>query len=155
MVKQVSLIDKIEDREKIPFFASLTRAFLLEQIGSSAMYFKLAQFITQCTFDELLFLQNCDYAYADANSAMISALYQYGLFEQGETVNEITRYRLSDFAKALKMNSLNFYNGLQGIQRISDYSDMKPLSLPKPMTWGDFTAMDGGSHMYDGTVIDD
>ena len=67
---------------------------------------------------------------------MISSLYQYGLFMQSEDDDE-TRYVLSDYGKALKQNSLNFDEGLQGQKRFSTYGDMAPLNLLEAATWED------------------
>ncbi len=41
-------------------------------------------------------------------NAMISSLYQYGLFDQKEKEHDGVDYVLFDSAKALKENSLNF-----------------------------------------------
>lgn len=141
-IKLVSILDKIEIEEKVDYYANLTRSFLLECIDEELL-FKLAKFILQCTMDELQFLQRVDYSYTSPNSIMISALFQYGLIEQGESVNKIKRYKLSDFAKALKQNSLNFYNELNGMKRIGSYTDMKPPVLPsRTGTWLDVASYD-------------
>ena len=46
-------------------------------------------------------------------------------------------YVLSDYGKALKQNSLNFDEGLQGQKRFSTYGDMAPLNLLEAATWED------------------
>ena len=46
-------------------------------------------------------------------------------------------YILSDFAKALKDNSLNFDEGLNGRNRILAYDQITPLSIAEPATWQD------------------
>lgn len=127
--KQIMLIDKVESFEKVDYFANLTRAYLLECISTETLYFKLAKYLTQCTDEELQFIRDCSYEFIDENTVMISALYQYGLFEQGETINGKTRYRLSSFAKALKLNCLNFRKENSGIASIRDYCDMQPLNI--------------------------
>ena len=132
--KLITVLDQIEDSEKVGFFANLTRAYLLDCIKSEELFYKLAKYLLICTYDELCFLRNCPYTYAETNSVMISALLQFGLFEQGDTVDGQTRYKLSGFAIALKQNSLNFHTELQGMKRISEYDDMKPLDILEPMS---------------------
>lgn len=46
-------------------------------------------------------------------------------------------YILSDFAKALKDNSLNFNEGLDGRNRILTYDQISPLSIAEPATLQD------------------
>ena len=141
-VKLVSILNQIDVDEKVDYYANLTRAFLLDLINAE-VFFKLAKFLLQCTMDELLFLQGIDYNFTSPNTMMISALFQYGLIEQGESVNNERRYKLSDFAKALKQNSLNFYSEMHGVKRIGSYDDMKPPVLPnKAASWSDLASVD-------------
>ena len=128
--RQIQLIDKIDEDKKIDYFAALTRSFLLGCITEDALYFKLAKFLTICTSEELDYLRNHPLVHKFNNSMMVSALYQYGLFTTENTNDsQDGLYIFSDFAKALKMNCLNFDEGLQGISRISRYSDMKPNQI--------------------------
>lgn len=135
--KQISIINQIEDDEKVDFFAMLTRAFLLDCVQTRELYFKLAKFLMLCTADELLFLQKCDYTFASPITVMISGLYQFGLFEQSTDEKGNARYVLSDFAKALKQNSLNFYQEMHGEKRIGTYEEMQPSTIPEPMSADD------------------
>ena len=136
-VKLVSILNQIDIEEKVDYYANLARAFLLEQIDET-LFFKLSKFLLQCTMDELLFLQRIEYTYTSPNNMMVSALFQYGLIEQGETQDGTRMYKLSDFAKALKQNGLNFYSELNGMERIGSFDDMKPPVLPsKAITYND------------------
>lgn len=151
--KQISIINQMEDDEKVDFFAMLTRAYLLECIQTQELYFKLAKFLMLCTSDELEFLKCCDYNYASPITVMISALYQFGLFSQSTDANGEACYVLSDFAKALKQNSLNFYHDLRDIQRLGTYEAMQPLAIPEPISVNDINeifsdteiTLDGGT----------
>ena len=136
--RQIQLVDKIDEDKKVDFFAALTRAFLLGCITEDALYFKLAKFLTLCTSEELDFIKIHSMNETFKNSAMISALYLYGLVtteDLGYTSDEL--YIFSDFAKALKMNCLNLDEGSQEIYKICGYSDMKPntLSAQGALTW--------------------
>lgn len=135
--RQIHLINEIDDDKKIDYFASLTRSYLLTDL-EEALFFKLAKYINICTPAELNFLQSCSYSYHSQNTAMISSLYQYGLFSQREIDGGRIAYVLSDFAKALKHNSLNFDDGLQGQERLCFYEQLSPLSIAEPATWEDF-----------------
>ncbi len=141
-VNLVSILNQIDIDEKVDYYANLARAFLQECLDKE-LFFKLSKYLLQCTMDELSFLQRAELNYTSTNSMMVSALFQYGLMEQTESINGERRYKLSDFAKALKQNSLNFYNDLSGTQRISSYKDMKPPVLPsKAETWEDLASID-------------
>lgn len=143
--KLITILDQIEDTEKVDFFANLTRAFLLECIKTEELFYKLSKFLLICTYDELCFIRNCPYTYIETNTVMISALLQFGLFEQCHTVDEQTRYKLSGFAIALKQNSLNFNSELYEMKRISEYDDMKPLEILEPMSSKDILDILGAS----------
>lgn len=145
--KQVYLIDQIDDDEKVDYFACLTRAFLLECIIEKSLYFKLAKYLVMCTADELDFLKNCAFSYASQNTAMISALHQYGLFTQKTNEQGEASYILSDFGIALKQNCLNFEEGIGNEKRISSYSEIKPISLPEPTSVDALEAMFGGNEI--------
>ena len=132
--RQIHLINEIDDDKKIDYFATLTRCYLLTDL-EEALFFKLAKFINICTPAELDFLCSISYSYNSENTAMISSLYQYGLFSQKEKDNGGVVYILSDFAKALKHNSLNFEDGLQGQQRLCSYQQLAPLNIAEPATW--------------------
>lgn len=132
--RQIHLINEIDDDKKIDYFAALTRCYLLTDL-EEALFFKLAKFINICTPAELDFLRSVSYSYNSENNAMISSLYQYGLFSQKQKDNGGVVYALSDFAKALKHNSLNFEDGLQGQQRLCSYQQLAPLSIAEPATW--------------------
>lgn len=127
--KQVGLINQIEDDEKIDYFAALTRAYLLDCITDKRLYFKLARYLTLCTSDELEFLKRCPMTFASENTGMISGLQQFGLFTQGIGEQLI----LSDFAKALKENSLNFNYEINHNDRLSSYERIQPIELPHAM----------------------
>ena len=141
--RQIHLVNSLDDDMKIDFFATLTRSFLLTEL-EQALFFKLSKFISICTTDELLFLKHCSPDFRSDNSVIVSSLYQYGLFVQ-ETDDEadITYYKLSGFALALKQNSLNFNDGLNGATRIEGYGQMIPLSIPEPISRADGEAIWG------------
>ena len=100
--RQIHLIDALDDDRKVDYFAALTRSFLITGLDKE-LYFKLCKFLSICTPEELLFMEQCSYDFKSGNTAMISSLFQYGLFTSGSD-NETggTYYLLSDFAKTLK-----------------------------------------------------
>ena len=134
--KQIHLINEINDDKKVNFFAQLTRCYLLTDM-EDALYYKLARFLTMCTPEELEYIALFDYEEKTALTAMVSSLYQYGLFDQQEKEHGGVDYVLSGFAKALKSNSLNFDEGMSGRTRIVSYSQIAPLSIAEPATWED------------------
>ena len=79
--QQIQIVNKLDDDQKVDFYASLTRCFLLSEFESE-LYFKLAKVISDLTCSELLFLQGISYDYISENTTMISLLYQNGLFIQ-------------------------------------------------------------------------
>lgn len=132
--KQVHLINTIDDDKKIDYFASLTRCFLMTSL-SEDLFFKLSKFIIICTPGELQFLKDIPRTYRHKNTAIISSLYQYGLFVQGNQYDhDDIMYELSDFGKALKQNSLNFDDGLGGDTRITLYDAISPLNIHEAMS---------------------
>ncbi len=135
--RQIHLIDALDDDMKVDYFAALTRCFLMTDLDGG-LYFKLCKFLSTCTPEELLFMENCPYDFKSNNTAIISSLFQYGLFTQDEDSEAGgTTYILSDFAKALKQNSLNFEGGLRGQARLISYGQLAPLNLPETATWGE------------------
>lgn len=125
---------------KVDFFAALTRCFLTTDL-QPGLYFKLCKFLSICTPEELFFLKNCPITYNGINTAIISSLFQYGLFTQKEKDDgsgDIC-YILSDFAIALKQNSLNYDDGLHGASRLTSYELLAPLNLTEPTTMGQFS----------------
>ena len=123
----------MNDDKKIDYFASLTRCFLLNEMEND-LYYKLARFINLCTSDELDYIKNFDYNSKAKINAVISSLYQYGLFEQSES-NDGADYVLSGFAKALKNNCLNYDEGLNSRDRILSYDQIPPLNIAEPISF--------------------
>lgn len=144
--KQIHLINEINDDKKIDYYAQLTRCFLLTGM-ENALYYKLARFLVMCTPEELEYIASFDYEETTKLTAMISSLYQYGLFEQNEDTGDGVDYVLSGFAKALKSNSLNFDEGIGTQNRIVSYSEIEPLSIAEPMSWGDINKMWGEKNL--------
>ena len=106
-----------------------------------ALYHKLARFINICTPEELEYIKSFDYDKKSEINAVISSLYQYGLFDQAEKEHGGVDYVLSGFAKALKDNSLNFDEGLHGRVRILSYEQIPPLNIAEPATWDDIDSI--------------
>ena len=131
--KQINLVNEMNDDKKIDYFASLTRRFLLNEMEND-LYYKLARFINLCTSDELDYIKNFDYNSKAKINAVISSLYQYGLFEQSES-NDGADYVLSGFAKALKNNCLNYDEGLNSRDRILSYDQIPPLNIAEPISF--------------------
>lgn len=150
--RQIHLINEMNDDKKIDYFAMLTRSYLLTDL-ENALFYKLANFINICTPNELEYLQNISDDFKSDNNVMISSLYQYGLFVQKEKETGGITYILSDFAKALKHNALNFDNGLNGQKRLLSYEQLAPLPITEPTTWetlqeslkGEPLILDGGN----------
>ena len=134
--KQIHLINEINDDKKVDYFAQLTRCYLLTEM-EDALFYKLARFLTLCTPEELDYISSFGYEETTVLTAMVSSLYQYGLFDQREKENGGVDYILSGFAKALKSNSLNFDEGTAGRARILSYEQIAPLSISEPMTFED------------------
>lgn len=134
--KQIHLINEINDDKKVDYFAQLTRCYLLTEM-EAALFYKLASFLTMCTPEELDYIASFDYNKKTELTAMISSLYQYGLFEQHEKEHGGVDYVLSGFAKALKSNSLNFNEGTDGRDRILSYAQIAPLSIAEPASWSE------------------
>lgn len=111
----------------------LTRSYLLTDL-ENALFYKLANFISICTPNELKYLQEITYDFKSKNTIIISSLYQYGLFMQGEKESGEIVCILSGFAKALKCNALNFDNGLNGQNRLCSYTQLAPLPIAEPST---------------------
>lgn len=77
-----------------------------------------------------MFLKTCEYDFKGENNAIISALFQYGLFTQiEEDETGETFYILSDFAKALKQNCINFNDELHEKSRLISYEQLAPLNI--------------------------
>ncbi len=138
--KQIQLINELDDDEKIDYFAQLTRSFLLTGLEES-LFFKLVKFINICTPHELAFLRNIPYSYSSQNNAIVSSLYQYGLFDQNTDTGGGVKYVLSDFAKALKQNCLNFEDGTGGRDRLISYDQLAPLAIAEPATMEDISTL--------------
>ena len=138
--KQIHLINEMNDDRKIDYFAMLTRCFLLTDM-EDALYYKLARFRNICTPEELEYIKSFDYDKKSEINAVISSLYQYGLFDQAEKEHGGVDYVLSGFAKALKDNSLNFDEGLHGRVRILSYEQIPPLNIAEPATWNDIDSI--------------
>ena len=134
--RQIHLINEIDDDKKVDYFAQLTRCYLLTEMDN-ALYYKLAKFLIMCTPEELDYIASFDYEGTTQLTAMVSSLYQYGLFEQQEKQHGGVSYALSGFAKALKYNGLNFNERTSGEKRIVSYSQIAPLSISELMTWED------------------
>lgn len=132
--RQIHLIDELNDDLKVDFFAALTRCFLLTNLNRD-LYFKLAKLLSVCTYMELEFLKSINIDFSSKNTTMISLLYQNGLFEQKERDDGGITYVLSDLAKALKQNSLNFDEGLSGENRLVSLEQLTPLSIAEPTMW--------------------
>ena len=79
--RQIHLINEIDDDKKVDYFAQLTRCYLLTEMDN-ALYYKLAKFLIMCTPEELDYIASFDYEGTTQLTAMVSSLYQYGLFEQ-------------------------------------------------------------------------
>ena len=138
--RQIHLINEINDDKKVDYFAQITRCYLLTEM-ENALYYKLARFLIMCTPEELDYIASLNYDETTNLTAMVSSLYQYGLFEQKEKQNGGVDYVLSGFAKALKYNSLNFNEGTSEKNRIVSYSQIDPLSISEPATWEDINNM--------------
>ncbi len=135
--RQIHLITNLDDDMKIDYFAALTRCLLITDLNES-LYFKLCKFLSICTPDELMFLKTCKYDFKGENNAIISALFQYGLFTQIEEEGTgKTFYVLSDFAKALKQNCINFNDELHEKARLVSYEQLAPLNIAESIPTAD------------------
>ena len=66
--------------KKLIILHQLTRCYLLTEMDN-ALYYKLAKFLIMCTPEELDYIASFDYEGTTQLTAMVSSLYQYGLFE--------------------------------------------------------------------------
>ena len=138
--KQIYLIDEIDDDDKIDYYASLTRCLLVMEM-EIPLYFKLAKFLVLCTPYELAFIKNTNTDSLYESSAMVSILYQYGLFEQkDDDETGKTYYRLSSFGKALKECSLNYADVNIQCERLS-YSMLEPITIPESISFKEISEM--------------
>lgn len=152
--RQIHLINEIDDDKKIDYFAKLTRSFLLTDL-ETALFFKLAKFLDICTPEELEYIRSCSYNYSSKNTALISSLYQYGLFSQVNKENGKVSYALSDFAKALKRNCLNYGEEGQGGKSLLSYDQLSPLNIAEPTTWEDIQEIFKDEVIIDGNGKDE
>ncbi len=136
--KQIQVLDKLDDDMKVDCFAMLTRCLLLQEMEVS-LYFKLAQFIKQCTPFELEYLGKIGIEEKQKNNAMVSSLYQYGLIEQASNQTEVY-YVLSGFGKAMKGNCLN-YGDERNFPVYRTYDEVIQLSIPEPMLMEDINQL--------------
>ena len=137
----IHTVTTVETDMKLDYYANLTRAFLILGL-ESVLFYKLQKYLIQCTSDELEFIETHPYNFKSKNTVMISSLYQYGLFNQvTEGENNETFYVLSDFAKALKRNSLNYEESTKQQGWIKSCNDMKPLEISEPMTLSEIDKM--------------
>ena len=131
--KQMNLINQYTDDLKIDYFACLTRCYIYSGLEEN-LYLKLARFLNECTPGELQFLAETSYDARLDNTMMAASLYQYGLLMLETQANGKSKYVLSDFGKALKQNSLNFDDGIQGQVRLGSYNQLTPANLPSLAT---------------------
>lgn len=129
----IHIINSVNDDQKIEYIADLTRCLLLCQLDFN-LYYKLINFISVCTPEELEYIRKYDYNARSSLNLGISILYQYGLFAQVVDDGGIAKYTLSSFGKALKQNSLNFNDGLNEQERYTSYDQMEALSIPEPIS---------------------
>ena len=123
----IHLLDQLDDDQKVDYFAALTRAFLLTDLDKY-LFFKLSKYLEMCIPEELEFIRELPYDYRSDNTAMISSLYQYGLFTVQSPTQLSANFVLSDFGKALKQNCLNFNDELTA-KRIAAFDEVSPLNI--------------------------
>lgn len=128
----IHLLDQLDDDQKVDYFAALTRAFLLTDLDNY-LFFKLSKYLEMCIPEELEFIRELPYDYRSDNTAMISSLYQYGLFTVQSPTERYANFVLSDYGKALKQNCLNFDERLNE-KRIVTYDDLAPLAIPEAVS---------------------
>ncbi len=138
--KQLHLINEMKDDKKVDYFAQLTRCYLLTEMKDD-LYYKLARFLVMCTPEELDYIASFGYDKKTKLTVMVSMLYQYGLFDQQEKEHGGVDYVLSGFAKALKCNSLNFDEGMNGKIRMLSYEQLEPINIPEPALWEEIENM--------------
>lgn len=140
--KQIHLINSIDDDLKVDYFSTLTRCFLLTDL-QQPLFFKLSKYLISCTTEELAFVRDCPENYSSDNTAMVSSLYQNGLFMQDmkQDGSGEACYVLSDFAKALKQNCLNFDEGLSGASRFVGYDQLAPWNISEFVSNADLEEM--------------
>lgn len=130
--RQIHLVNEINDDEKIDYLASLTRCYLLTELEQD-LYFKLFNFITMCTPEELGFLKGIQEDSKLLNSSIVSGLYQFGLIEQGDTIDHGYGYVLTDYGKALKQNCLNFDEDCIHTIKYYRFDQICPIRRLEPM----------------------
>lgn len=135
----IQLLDQLDDDQKVDYFAALTRAFLLTDLDRY-LFFKLSKYLDICIPEELEFIRELPYDYRSDNTAMISSLYQYGLFTVQSSTERYANFVLSDYGRALKQNCLNFDESLND-KRIVTYDDIAPLVIPEAISDEEFSEM--------------
>lgn len=135
----IHFLNQLDDDQKVDYFASLTRAFLLTDLDIY-LFFKLSKYLDICIPEELEFIRELPYDYRSDNTAMISSLYQYGLFTVQSPTERYANFVLSDYGRALKQNCLNFDESLND-KRIVTYDDIAPLVIPEAISDEEFSEM--------------
>lgn len=129
----LSIIDRIDDDRKIKYYTSLLVCGIIFELKEELL-FKLINIIEKCTSFDLDYIKDYDYKKENLLNTRISYLFNDGLFEFcDETENEV-RYRLSGLAVALKQNSLNYEEELNGIPRIKRIEEIRQYPVVEPMT---------------------
>ena len=137
----IHLLDQLDDDQKVDYFASLTRAFLLTDLDIY-LFFKLSKYLDICIPEELEFIRDLPYDYRSDNTAMISSLYQYGLLMVQSPTERYANFVLSDYGRALKQNCLNFDESLKD-KRIVTFDDIAPCVILEVVSDEEFNEMLG------------
>lgn len=125
----IQVINLLEDDKKVDYYSSLTRCLLLTDLTVD-FYFHLAKSLSSCTTYELEYISKLNYKSNLKKDFINTSLFYQRLFDRDpKCPNSIT---MSGLGIALKQNSLNFEDGLNGDVRLTSFEMLSALELNSP-----------------------
>lgn len=125
----IQIINQLEDDKKVDYYSSLTRCLLLTDLTVD-FYFYLAKCLSSCTTYELEYIRKLSYRSNLDRDFINTSLFYQRLFDRAP--NHPHSLALSGLGIALKQNSLNFEEGLNGDGRLTSFEMLSALELNSP-----------------------
>lgn len=127
--RQIQLINQINELKQIEYFATLTAAWLFDQIDD-ALYFKLANVLTRCISEELLYLER-NITDEEVESNIYVDSFEHVGFTKMVSIssNGTNMYKYTDLAKNFKKYAVDFipdYDAWLGINETLKLENIKP-----------------------------